>query len=170
MNFKGSPFYAALDRALKHRGLKAEKICRDDAVSRRLLEEYGAIFVAADSVRVPPVCEFAGTEEVVSFQNTAGIHAATIGSVNIELQPAALATLLSARAEARAFNLVVEKLEELVVLVDAASHSGRIKPGQRLLVAVDADGGGWELAPGGQWHESAHPIEDALKGLAKGGG
>ena len=107
MNFKGSPFYAAVDRALKHRGLKVENICRDDAVSRRLLEEYGAIFVAAESVCVPPVCEFAGTEEVLSFQNEAGIQAAIIGSVPVELQPAALAALLSARAEARTFNLEI---------------------------------------------------------------
>ena len=98
---EGVPFYVALERALKRRGLRLEDICtREDSVSRRLLEEYGAMFVAADSVRVPPVCVFRSREEVAKFQDEATFRAATIGSIRIELQPAAMEALLEARDEA----------------------------------------------------------------------
>jgi hypothetical protein len=69
--------------------------------------------------------------------------------------------------EARHINATVERLEEFVVLVDAASRSGRIPKGHRLVVAIDArDGGGWELVPAGVWQESDDPIRDALRSLA----
>lgn len=92
----------ALNDALKRRGLRLKDICVwNDSVGRRLLEEYGAMFVAADSVRVPPVCVFQSGEEVSRFQDEATFRTETIGSVTIELQPAAMAALLEARVEAQ---------------------------------------------------------------------
>jgi hypothetical protein len=96
------PFEAALERALKRRGLRRERVCPPgDALARRLLAEYGAMFVAAESVRVPPVCVFESEEEVRAFQREATSQAAAFGDEQIELQPAALSALLEARDEAR---------------------------------------------------------------------
>ena len=98
-----SPFDAALCEALARRGLDLESFCpADDPVARRVLEEYGAMFVAAESVSVPAVCVFASEDEVLAFQRRAGWRAARFGDDTIELQPAALDALLAARAAARA--------------------------------------------------------------------
>jgi len=99
-------FYKTLERALRLRGTNIEDICPpDDQVARRVLHDYGAMFVAADSVSPPPLCVFASEDQVASFQKEAGLTAATIGDAVIELQPAAMAALLQARAVSRAEGL-----------------------------------------------------------------
>ncbi|HEX8070213.1 MAG TPA: hypothetical protein VF546_09705 [Pyrinomonadaceae bacterium] len=104
--FAASPFYAALVRALIRRGLPVAAVCTlDDPVTRRLLAEYGAMFLASDAVLVPPVCVFSNAEEVEAFQAQARPEAAEFGGVTVELQPAALDALLAARAEARTRGL-----------------------------------------------------------------
>jgi hypothetical protein len=101
--FRASPFYGALARALARRGMSTEGICdADSAVGRRLLAEYGAMFLAADSVRVPPSCVFTSEEEVARFQREARPRSARFGDAEVELQPAALDALLDAREEALA--------------------------------------------------------------------
>ena len=65
------------------------------------------MFVAAESVRVPPVCLFENEEEVRAFQQQAAPEAATFGDDRIELQPAALAALVSARAQAHKRGLEI---------------------------------------------------------------
>ncbi len=103
-----SPFYATLDRALRLRGTNIEDICpSDDPVARRVLRDYGAMFVGADSVLPPSLCVFTSEELVETFQKEAGLVAATIGDAVIELQPAAMTALLEARAVARAEGLRV---------------------------------------------------------------
>jgi hypothetical protein len=58
-DFTASPFYAALVRSLANRGMRPEELCdANDRVERRLLAEYGAMFVADARVRVPPRCVF----------------------------------------------------------------------------------------------------------------
>lgn len=81
--------------------------CGAGGLARRLLEEYGAMYVAAESVRVPPVCVFSSEEEVEHFQASAGWRAETFGETIIELQPAAMEALLAARDEARRAGLSV---------------------------------------------------------------
>ncbi|HVG30098.1 MAG TPA: hypothetical protein VM864_10395 [Pyrinomonadaceae bacterium] len=99
--FRGSPFYAALRRALARRGSQPEELCDcDDPASRRLLSEYGAMFVGADCVRVPGVLTFRSEAEVEQFQREAEPRAAEIGGFTVELQPAALDALLAACDEA----------------------------------------------------------------------
>jgi hypothetical protein len=99
-------FDSALERALAGRGVTIEDVCdRRDAVSRRVLEEYGAVFVASSSVRPPPVCFFKGEAEVLKFQNETKPRAAVIGGTRIELQPAAMEALEAAREEARGRGL-----------------------------------------------------------------
>ena len=100
-----SPFYAELERALEQRGTSVEDICPpDDQVARRVLHDYGAMFVGVETA-LPPLCVFTNEDQVTRFQKAAGRAAATIGDAVIELQPAAMSALLKARAIARAAGL-----------------------------------------------------------------
>ena len=96
------PFYEALRKALKKRKIKIEELCpSSDPVSKRILEEYGAVFVADKKVKPPPVCVFTNEEQVTKFQEAAGFEAEFIGYDQVELQPHALKHLLKAREEAQ---------------------------------------------------------------------
>lgn len=97
-----TPFYEALRKALKKRKTTVERICPGaDPVARRILEEYGAIFLANKKVLAPPACVFTTEEEVTAFQNAAGFVAETIADAEIELQPEAMKALLKARDDAQ---------------------------------------------------------------------
>ena len=98
-------FDIALKKALAARGVTLESVCGEDEVSRRVLADYGAMFVASASVLPPPVCIFASEAEVVRFQHEAKPVAAMIAGARIELQPAAMRALLDAREEARKSGL-----------------------------------------------------------------
>src|SRR6185369_2915196 len=99
-------FYGALDQALAGRATSLNEICPDgDAVARRVLHDYGAMFVGTSEILPPPLCVFTSEEQVSEFQNAAGVAAATIGDAVIELQPAAMSALLQARDAARAEGL-----------------------------------------------------------------
>ena len=101
-----SPFYQALHQAQAQRGAGVSDLCPDgDHVARRVLHDYGAIFVGAKNILPPPVCVFTSESQVSQFQEAAGREAATIGDATIELQPAAMQALLRARATARAEGL-----------------------------------------------------------------
>jgi hypothetical protein len=101
-----SAFYLALRKALRERRLKLENVCEEnDPVSRRVLEDYGAMFLAERNVLPPPVCMFTSEAEVLKFQREARPAAALIGGAEIELQPAAMNALLAAREEARSSGL-----------------------------------------------------------------
>jgi len=99
-------FYTALGRALAARGASPEQVCDPgDSVSRRILEDYGAMFVASSEVRPPPRCIFDDEAEVLAFQQEAKFTTTTIAGSRIELQPAAMKALLEAREEARSRGL-----------------------------------------------------------------
>jgi len=96
------PFYDALKKALKKRKTNLDAICPPaDPVSRRILEEYGALYVAYKKVKPPPVCVFSNEEQVTKFQEDAGYEAERIGFDEVELQPEALKHLRKAREEAQ---------------------------------------------------------------------
>jgi hypothetical protein len=96
-----APFYQVLAKALKERHLKLESICPlGDPLSRRMLEDYGAMFVATKKVELPPVCIFTSEEAVAAFQEKAGVASAYIDFAEIELQPEAMKQLLKAREQA----------------------------------------------------------------------
>ena len=96
------PFYEALAKALKKRKIKLDSVCPpSDPVARRILEEYGAIFVADKKVTLPPVCIFTNEEQVTRFQDEAGFEAEFMSYDEVELQPEALKSLTKAREEAR---------------------------------------------------------------------
>lgn len=95
-------FYDALSKALKKRKMKLENICPEaDGVARRILEEYGAVYLATKKVVPPPVCIFTHEDQVTRFQEYAGSDVELIGFDEIELQPEALKQLKKARAEAQ---------------------------------------------------------------------
>jgi len=96
-----APFYDVLRKTLKKRKTKIEDICPgSDSVARRVLEDYGAIFVAGKKVLPPPVCVFTSEEQVTKFQAAAGFVSEAFGEDEIELQPEAMKQLLKARQEA----------------------------------------------------------------------
>jgi hypothetical protein len=101
-----APFYDVLRKILKKRRTKVETICPgSDAVARRVLDDYGAIFIASKKVMAPPVCVFTSEDQVTKFQEQAGVATETIGFDEIELQPEAMKQLLKAREKALKENL-----------------------------------------------------------------
>jgi hypothetical protein len=94
-------FHASLETALARRNLKPAEFCDPrDLVSRRILKDYGAVFLATDSVLSPPVCIFSDAKAVDDFQKQMRIASAEIGASKIELQSAAMKALLAAQKEA----------------------------------------------------------------------
>lgn len=100
------PFFEALTKALKKRKTSIENICPvADRVARRVLQDYGAVFIADKKVLPPTLCVFTSQEQVSAFQEKAGYEAGTFGDAEVELQPAAMKALLKARDEAQKQNL-----------------------------------------------------------------
>ncbi|MDX6613662.1 MAG: hypothetical protein QOD75_2848 [Blastocatellia bacterium] len=96
-----SPFYLALHEALHQRRTTLAEICPPaDQVARRMLEDYGAMFLASPEVVPPPTCIFSNEDEVQQFQKAAGFSAASIDGARVELQPAAMKGLEQARRQA----------------------------------------------------------------------
>lgn len=101
-------YYDALDSVLAKRKMKIETVCdRKDYVSRRIIEDYGALFMANENVSVPPVCMFTSEQEVLAFQNKASSKSANVGGITIELQATAMDDLLAAREEAKSAGLTI---------------------------------------------------------------
>ena len=95
-------FYEVLRKALKKRKTNLESICpQSDSVARRILEEYGAIFVATRKVKTPPFCVFTSEAQVTKFQDEADYVTEHISYADVELQPEAMKALLKARKEAQ---------------------------------------------------------------------
>jgi hypothetical protein len=95
-------FYEVLGKALKKRRTKLENLCPpSDSVARRVLEDYGAMFVANKKVTPPPVCIFTSEAQVTKFQDEADYVTETIDGADVELQPEAMKALLKAREEAQ---------------------------------------------------------------------
>src|SRR4029079_10680722 len=89
-----APFDEALAKALKKRKTKLDLVCPpSDPVSQRILEEYGAIFVATKKVTPPPVCVFTTEEQVTKFQDQAGFETEFIAYDEVALQPEAMKSL-----------------------------------------------------------------------------
>ena len=101
-----SPFYQSLQRALSQRNTTLSAICpNDDPVARRVLHDYGAMFLGSENILPPPRCVFSSEAQVIEFQAAAGVASVKLGDATIELQPAAIETLLKARAQAKTEGL-----------------------------------------------------------------
>lgn len=79
----------------------------DDAAANRLLKDYGAMFVARGGTVVPPKIVFENDAECADWQNRIQVRREVFGSINVELQTAAMTALINARDELRARNLTV---------------------------------------------------------------
>lgn len=102
-----SNFYSVLEASLSKHNLSKSSICDEsNAVQKRVLQEYGALFLTT-AATPPPTCMFKDENQVRDFQNKAGIASQNIGGVNIELQPSAMKALLAAIAEAKSQGLSI---------------------------------------------------------------
>ena len=107
-NEQPASFYEALRKALKKRKTKLENVCPPaDSVARRVLEDYGAMFVADKKVKPPTVCIFTSEAQVAQFQEEAKYVTETIAGAAVELQPEAMKALLKAREEAQKEGLEI---------------------------------------------------------------
>jgi hypothetical protein len=94
-------FYKVLRKALKKRKTTLENICPlSDPVARRILADYGAMFLAK-KVTTPPLCIFTSEAQVTKFQEEADYLTEAIEGADVELQAEAMKTLLKAREEAQ---------------------------------------------------------------------
>ena len=85
--------------------LKIALAGRLDAVTARILKDYGAMFVARGGVEFPAAIVFADAEECAAWQRTIPAKEEIFGGVKLALQPAAMDALLAARDELRARRL-----------------------------------------------------------------
>lgn len=95
-------FIKSLTAKLSGRGIELGEFCTlSNKVERRIIKEYGAIFLNADAaVRMPDRCRFKDEKEVSAYQGKVKIGKKTVGGRAIELQQAAMDALLKAVDEA----------------------------------------------------------------------
>lgn len=79
----------------------------DDEVGKRIMADYGAVYVARGGVTPPPTVMFGSESECSSWQSQVRTSRAQIGSVTIELQETAMTALQSAIAEAKKSGLTI---------------------------------------------------------------
>lgn len=89
------------------RKLRVEDVCPvgTNRVAKRVFAEYGAVFVAADSVTFPSKCVFESENEVQIFQSGLSTKIVNLNGTTIELQSAAMDALVKARKDAEEKNL-----------------------------------------------------------------
>lgn len=76
-----------------------------DPVQRRILADYGSMFVARNGAVPPPSLVFASAREVDEWQATVPKRSERIARFDVELQEPAMDALLAARGEARTKKL-----------------------------------------------------------------
>ncbi len=94
-----SLFLKIADARLQPRTL-ADVCPTTDPLTKRLLTEYGAIFVATGNVMLPYKCILESEDEVQAFQAIAKATYERVGGVIVTLQEPALRALLAARSAA----------------------------------------------------------------------
>ena len=78
-----------------------------DSIGKRILREYGAVFVARGGTTPPTTIIFKDESAVSSFQSTLSTSSEKFGSFTIELQKAAMTELKNAIAEAKQSNVTI---------------------------------------------------------------
>ena len=82
-----------------------------DPLAHRVFWEYGSIFVADDDVRLPDKCIFTSSSLVDAFQARLETRKEMFGSIEIELQEAAMEHLVKAVREATRLRLTITPLD-----------------------------------------------------------
>ena len=97
-----------IDRdTLFFKSLPRDFILGDSTVERRLIREYGAVFVARGGLVAPNKVVFQDEAEVSAFQSGLEIRQGDIGGLELELQSTAMDALLAAVAEAERVGLSI---------------------------------------------------------------
>lgn len=78
-----------------------------DDVGKRILREYGAVFLSRGGTTPPKTVIFRDESEVSSFQSGVSKSSESIGGFTLELQSAAMTGLKNAIAEAKQSNLTI---------------------------------------------------------------
>lgn len=78
-----------------------------DDVGKKILREYGAVFVARGGVTPPKTVIFRDESEVSTFQSSVSESSESIGGFTLKLQSAAMTGLKNAIAEAKQSNLTI---------------------------------------------------------------
>lgn len=78
-----------------------------DETGKRLLKDYGAVFVAQGNAITPKTVIFKDESAVTAFQSGLKTSSEKIGSFNVELQTPAMSALKEALSEAKQSNLTI---------------------------------------------------------------
>lgn len=90
-------FKASLAANLNNHGITGNFYDVNNIVEKRIMEEYGAVFLnPVTTVRLPGRCRFTSEEQVAAYQGSVKISKQTIGGVAVELQEDAMSALLKA--------------------------------------------------------------------------
>src|SRR3954469_12123068 len=102
INDKGSPIKRSISQLCN---------IENSAFERRVFAEYGAMFVAADNVRTPPVCVFKDEAAVSSFRTRLETQFITVRGADIVLQKAAAESLYRVLEEATNGQIMLVPLD-----------------------------------------------------------
>lgn len=144
-------FIASLDGNLSKHGKGKGFYDMSNIVEKRIIEEYGAVFLNPSmNVSLPDKCRFKSEDEVSAYQGAAKTKKEKIGGVMIELQEAAMNALLAAIKQGvkitpkggnparRSFATVQKSWNSSVI--DGANHwSGKTNSKGKTLSAKDAE-------------------------------
>jgi hypothetical protein len=78
-----------------------------DEVGKRLLKEYGAMFIARGGATPPKTIIFKDESETAAFQSSVSSASESIGGIQLQLQTPAMSALKIAAAEAKQNNLTI---------------------------------------------------------------
>lgn len=122
--------------------IKTKQILNDlcklesEVLSQRIVAEYGSMFAANSDVLLPKRCYFRSDADVVEFQRSAKSSVAALNGFEIELQEAAMHSLLDAAAEAESRGKRISPLDGSIAGKRSYSDTVRIW-NSRFLRALD---------------------------------
>lgn len=95
------------------RASKIEQICpiSSNVVAKRVFDEYGAVFAVKDTAKFPDRCIFNDTADVERFQKSVKTRSDLVGGITIELQAAAMDSLVEIAKDADALGLKLTPLD-----------------------------------------------------------
>jgi LAS superfamily LD-carboxypeptidase LdcB len=78
-----------------------------DSVGKRILSDYGAVYVARNGVTPPPTAIFESDDECAKWQSGLKTSRASVGGTTLELQEAAMKDLQAAITEAQSAGVTI---------------------------------------------------------------
>jgi hypothetical protein len=92
---------------------RIEEVCAisSDPMARRVFQEYGAVFAVRETAVIPDKCVFNDSADVERFQHSVKTKSAVIGGAVIELQQAAMESLIEVAKDAEALDLTLTPID-----------------------------------------------------------